>query len=428
MINMKKLIVILLSVILCVSYLAAREPNQLIIVAYDGISGIPVGTNYYHAAAGGSYLGTGVVKDETNKDSIGFTDNEMIGLIQFYYYNSSYYHYAQDITMDGKIRVTVTCPNGFYLTSQSNPNYKRPFQILVRSSWNGGTSQLITEDSPTIDFDINNNDGEFHLDVVISLPGETNNTTKECTVTTNGKSVIYSLNDLDDYSAVVTFDVEYLDDDGNVIEDESGNALKKSVTLPFSGYYDSSVNNPQPSDDAVSMNIIMNSEAYNIDIKNKRGVWIPIGELYFNLMIGKAFSTEKKAAIFFSSSENPDDTNAKTFTMVHDDVGATTPLTSQNSIGFTLRTVDMNDSSSVKTFNGNSSFDENKTSDYIYFSSSDLEIDYMYTYYAGYRNQNQVRSYYRYAGRIEIMLDNNDITMHEGRYTETIYVHVMVYQ
>lgn len=427
---MKKIFLLSILLLFALFTVFAADP-QLLIVAYDGISGIPVGTNYYHAAEGGEYMdGT---KSAATKDSKNFTNDEMIGLIQFHCVSNNS---AVSISMKGKITVTVNCPNGFYLVSQSDPNYKRPFQILLRSSW--GSSQLITEDNPTLTFDVDMSYiYELHFDVAISLPGTTENSTKECTVTKDGgKTVIYSLKDGTDYSAVVTFDVKY------VPSDSSANTIKDSVTLPFSGYYDSTKDEPKPKTleknggDGVSMSIILNSEAYNIDIKNRRGVWIPIGELYFNMMIGKHLYTDTKAAIFFSSSENPTDKSAEKFTMVHDEVGATTVLSSQNSIGFKLRVIDDENTSNITTFYGDTYFDTDNvsSSDYIYFyydsdkDLSKLKTDYMSSYYTYSRSEDQVRSYFRYSGKIEIMLDNNGITMHQGRYTETIYVHVMVYK
>lgn len=424
----KKSLSLLLLVFICIfSIFAAQTPNQLVIVAYDGVSGIPVGANYFHADTGGVWKWK--TKSSSNASSKDYSDTEMIGLIQFYYVEGSS---RQNIAMNGTITVTITCPNGFYLTSQSNPNYKRPFEILLSpGDWTTEGSKKVTEDQPTQTFTINvNSRNHVHFDVVISLPGETENSTKECTVTSStGKTTIYPLDDLSDYSAVVTFDVTYTPTEGE--------AKSETLTLPFSGYYDSSVKTPSPHTtsngyDGVSMNIILNSEAYNIDIENKRGTWIPIGDFYFNMMLGQIdeeSDTSKKAAIFFSTSENPWDTNAEKFTMVHDDVKTNTPLTTQNSIEFTLRTVNLDKTSEIMTFDGTTYFEKSDGAtgseiDETKYIIPDFTADKMYDYYS---DGKSVRGYFNYKGRIEIMLDNNDITMLQGRYTETIYVHVMVY-
>lgn len=441
---MKKISVISIFILLCICTITAvpggwsgggsgggssststtrQNPNKLLIVAYDGVSGIPVGANYFHAAAGASYYGD---KSKTDESSSYYNDTQMIGLIQFLYVSTTN-NKTSPVKMNGTITVTITCPNGFYLTSQSNPNYKRPFEILIAPA--GANSILITEDQPTQSWTVNSEPsvGHYHCDVVLSLPGTTKNDTKECVVTSStGKTTSYPLANLSDYSAVVTFDVkyEYKDSDNNT------QVLEKTLTIPFSGYYDGTTSpSPNTSGDGVSMNIILNSEAYNIDIENKRGVWIPVGEFYFNMMLGQVTTTNRKAAIFFSSSEDPYDTSAQLFTMVHDDVKATTPLTTQNSINFTLRTVSLENSSDIKTFDGTTYFPKSAssvTSDFLknLINPTTVITDKMYD---GYSDNKSLRSYYRYSGRIEIMLDNNDITMLQGRYTETIYVHVMVY-
>ena len=446
---MKKIVLISFVLFISIFSCFATAPNTLVIVPYDAVSGIPVGTNLYHSQAGGVWGFKS--KLDSDADSPNFSDKEMIGLIQFMYVDEDGSPQVSNITMNGTITVTITCPNGFYLTSQSNPYYKRPFQILLRPNngddgWTTQKSKMVTEDQPTQTFTVNVTDrNHVHFDVAISLPGKTENSTKECTVTSStGQTTIYPLADLTDYSAVVTFDVKYegTDEDGNEV------VLEKTLTIPFSGYYDSTATSQSPHTrtenyDGVSMNIILNSEAYNIDIKNKRGTWIDIGEFYFNMMLGQT-TTEPDtiAVIFFSSSENPYDTSAEKFTMVHDDVTASTPLTTQNSIGFTLKTTNIDNTSETKEFDGTTYLKTNgdgtlsSEDDYIipkfteykmYDFYSHNATDYWGDTYVARGDGVSLRSTLRYSGRIEIKLDNNDITMLQGRYTETIYVHVMVY-
>ena len=423
---MKKIIVLSLSLLFTVFALSAT--NQCIIVAYDGVSGIPVGANYYHADAGGAWDEDKNRNPSAYPNSKGYGATEMIGLIQFLNENNGS---VSNITLNGTITVSIYCPNGFYLTSQSNPNYKRPFEIILAPSanWSKEGSKKVSAESPTQSFTVNKTIAHVHFDVVIRLPGTTDDTTKECTV----NNVVYPLIEEDDYSSVVTFEVKYYPSGSSTA------TITKSLTVPFSGYYspstkDTSAHNGDKYAN-ISMNILMNSEAYNIDMKNKCNVWIPIGELYFNMMFGKKLqsSVTKNAAIFFSSSENPLDENAEIFTMVHDDVGVDMPLSSLNSKTFTLRVVSEADGS-YRTFDGTTWFDDSLSDTemdekYIYFNNDDVKTDYMYDYYTTEGSKaEQVRSYYRYSGRIEIMLSDNDVTMYEGRYTETVYVHIMVYQ
>ena len=422
---MKKILVLSLLLLLVIFSVSAADNYQCIIVAYDGVSGIPIGSENYLADTDGTW-------GSKNDSKSNYGDTDMIGLIQFLNVTGDSH---STITLNGKITVTIQCPNGYYLTSQSNPNYKRPFEIVLFPNSNriSGGAKKISENSPTAEFTVNGTYDHFHFDVVIRLPGDVDDNTQECTV----GNVAYPLIEEDDYASVVTFDVKYYPSGSSTA------TITKTVTIPFAGYYKKGQTAAHNGDGYanISMSIIMNSEAYNIDMKNKCGVWIPIGELYFNMMFGKKLksSVTKKAAIFFSTSEDPFDKNAETFTMVHDevhdDVGVDVPLSSLNSKTFTLRVVSDEDGT-YRTFDGKTYFntdytEENMDKYYIFFNQADVKTDYMWDYYqqdTDYEKAKQVRSYYRYSGKIEIMLADNDITMHEGRYTETIYVHVMVYQ
>ena len=430
---MKKLSVILvLSLIAISAVLAAVNVDTMMVVPYNGISGIPVGSNYYHSDTSGTWE-TYYVKNKSNPEkSVNYTDEEMLGIIMFL--NKDNTSNGNDVVMKGKITVTVTCANGFYLQSQSNPNYKRPFEITLYGK-DGG--HKISESEPTFTVDLSselvgNDPGnkQIHYDVCIRLPGTVNYTTNECTK----DGVIYPLSELSDYSAVVTFNVKY--------EPSSGygtTTVEKNVTLPFAGYYKSE-EKAYSEQGTVSMSIVLNSDAYNIDIKNKIGQTVSLGSIYYTMMLGKDINyTSQNTAIFLSSSPDPEDKSETKFALVKDDLKATDAHTALNSIGFKIKVTSYEDTSSSVTFDGTTYFDKSLAPSKIStvsgspgdrkkatqtLTSTDYIIPNLYTEYMASGN----RSYFYYSGSMELELDDNVITMLEGRYTETVYVHVMSYK
>lgn len=423
------------------TYDFSNEPNTINIIPFNAVSGIPVGSDFYKSDEKGEW----VSGSPTSTKGVNYTNDEMIGIIMFMRTVGTS---TGQVDMNGNITVTVTCPNGFYLQSQSNPNYKVPFEIMLFDSWNSNGSQghKISEAEPTINVSINNKSAggttdnqQFHFDVVIRLPGTVDTTTNECTK----DGVIYPLAALDDYSAVVTISVKYKCTPPTTTTGET-NVQEKTVTVPFGGYYDGSAN-PTAKEGTVSMNIVLNSEASNIDIQNKLGKTINIGSLYYAMMVAKNpnySTTSLNSAIFLSSSSDPYDTSATKFALVKDDVGATEALTSLNSVGFKLKVTSYEDGTS-RTFDGTTYFptsgftpsenisvasgnpgDRNKSTQTLtsyVFIIPDMYAEYMAAY-----NDKQV--YFSYSGSIELELDDNVVTMQSGRYIETVYVHVMAYK
>lgn len=445
---MKRILaIILLSMVLISSIFAANGPTSLLVIPYDGISGIPLGSNYYDSDVGGTWAaglpsGNKYTPNTSKTDRANYTDTEMLGIIMFL--NS-----GTTVSMKGTITITITCPNGFYLQSQSNPNYKRPFEIMIFDSWNskGDKGTKISEAEPTKTITLSSavtessdTNAQIHFDVVLRLPGTVNYGTDECLK----DGILFPLSELDDYSAVVTFNVKYEPDSGY------GDALETTVTLPFSGFYESNQSTTAQKQ-AVSMSVVLNSEASSIDIKNKLGKTINIGSIYYNMMVGtdsdykNVSSTTNNAAIFFSSSSDPYDQNATKFALVKDDIGATDALTSLNSIGFKLKVTSYEDNTSV-TFDGTTYFvspvgsgtsmstvsgspGERKKSEQVITSTEyiipNLYKEYMKSYSGG---AYESRTYFYYSGLIELILDDNVVTMQSGRYIETVYVHVMAYK
>ena len=108
--------------------------------------------------------------------------------------------------------------------------------------------------------------------------------------------------------------------------------------------------------------------------------------------------------------------------MKKDDLAFNAPLTSVNSIGFTVRLTDTN--GNVNLFEGD---------EYVSSSISSIpdnfvnvsEVTLVKFGDADYTHPNV--SYKQYQAEISIMLDSVDTTLLSGRYEEEIYCHVLIF-
>lgn len=408
---------------------------------YYAFAGIPVGSDAYKGGDGwtennNKYDVTTWKPKGTYKDKI--TDAEMIGLFKVT-------GLASNIT--SPITVTVSTPNGLYMESQSEPAYRRPIEIWLFPKYDGSNQSAVqlSEDnksqaffsdaSSTKKYPYNN----VWFDVALVLPGKLNTSTNEIEVTAkDGTVTYYRLVDATDYSCLATFTVTY-------------GTKSETITIPFTGYYDSTKNtdgNGQYKMECdVSMNIVMNSNAYNINMKDDQGKWIDIGEISvlagaeYQPINGAVVLNPQYPVVFFSSSPNPL-TQGDEFVMTLDSLKATDALTSQNSLGFDLRvgvpeltsTVDeaAYSQTGYLTFDGTAFMNSTllgytDTSTYKQkFADAGFIIPHKYTASTSHGGTHKDTVYYAYSSRLEMQLDTSDVTMVAGRYTGDIYVHVLL--
>ena len=382
---------------------------------YNGFSGIPIGSKYYKGGknwsrdynepGGGPGLGQDGVDTYANK--------EMIALIGLYGIENTYYNDKTPFTL------SISCPNGMYMTSMSNPEFKRPFKLYFYPvvKWETdkkgttGTHFELSNDSPVINYypsqdaklPVSKSSEKWSIwfDVVLYLPGEVN-TSNDRLIDDDG--TIYPLIKASDYSAIVTLSILF-----------EGADAPMDMVIPFTGYYDGSekpVNNAQL---PVSLGVETYPAAYNINLSaENRGQWISVGKV--NLLLNGS----KNLAMFLSSSPSADIAGEK-FVMVKDDLGYDTQLTSVNSINFEVQMVDS--SGVTKLFDGTDKVDlagsiTSLPSNFISLVGKSTSVYF--------NSQQTTMTYSQYEGEMQVKLERSDVTLLEGRYEGEIYIHVLV--
>ena len=396
-----------------------------------------------------------------------YSDAEMIAMGGVYDITP----YDEPGSFDEPLTVTITCPNDFYLVSQSNPAYKRPFEIILRQSnamggiksehrdliWNddsstsydinGGRSEPMLFSEPisedlTFDYDLaaaenssffnftkqdaingsyNNGDTEvrvycgFWFDLIINLPMDSYDAIRDA-ITVDG--VTYPLIEANDYTAIVTITISY-------------EGRSKSITIPFSGYYD---RGSVELESTASLIVDTYASAGNLSIESDRGVWVPVGKMDFMAFKGTEANQStmlqwSNPKIFISSSSDPTVNSTGEFKLVHTNVRYDTPLTDSNSIGFTVRARSLTSggNTAVATFRG-----EDTISSITGTGGGGISVSQIASYSdAGNINnitgghQNASLNYYSYSGEIDVMLDPGDNIMYEGVYKGNMYIHVI---
>ncbi|MDD6840541.1 MAG: hypothetical protein PUD65_04445, partial [Spirochaetales bacterium] len=156
----KKLMFIFIFILSIASVLSAMNSAGS---TFNGFSGIPIGSIYYQ---GGQWRSDGESKVEYS------SDNEMIALISFW-------DITEPSSRSKPFTISISCPNGMYMTSISNPTFKRPFEIEFNPSYKSGNTVRgngfkLSNDNPVYQFYMNTNYNNFWFDVVVCLPVKNN--------------------------------------------------------------------------------------------------------------------------------------------------------------------------------------------------------------------------------------------------------------
>ena len=273
------------------------------------------------------------------------------------------------IPKDGvSLRVQATCDTNFEFVSQSNPIYRRPFEIEIiprarttnrdnngynnydtgnpyvkevvqlKPGNNECTIDLGTSDNNIYIDNISGNDLITMLaaDIILVLPFDYAKDDGGYFVGgLEYGNAVYALADLNDYTAVVTLSltlqIEYYK------EGDSSGALytheeNKVLTIPFAGYYSSNAGTgiTTTTDDSINLYVDPTSEAANLNLK-EQGTWITVGNIQFiyndasfipNSNKGKepgsVLTNSDVVRLFLSASPHPDIESANTFRMVHE--------------------------------------------------------------------------------------------------------------
>lgn len=298
---------------------------------------------------------------------------------------------------DISLEVTATCDSDFEFVSQSNPIYRRPFEIEIipRVAINGvgdgitttekiykmnSTNNQVTikiPNDPPNDHQGQNNVAMIAADMTLVLPYDYANYASDGGYFSGGltyNNATYSLADASDYTAVVTItltlniDYSYTYNGSSVTKTYNETRV---LTIPFSGFY-SSAGSQDVRDDSISLYVNANSNAANLNLA-RQGEWINVGSIQFlyndsnkifkdkvNTNTGTLMDSNADIVrIFLSNSPYPFVQADSKFRMVHENA---TSISNTNSLGFEARIVGTgsdrgdisieNKNSNVVTFDG----------------------------------------------------------------------------
>lgn len=369
---------------------------------------------------------------------------------------------------DISLEVTATCDSDFEFVSQSNPIYRRPFEIEIipRVAINGvgdgitttekinkmnSTNNQVTikiPNDPPNDHSGQNNVAMIAADMTLVLPYDYANYASDGGYFSGGltyNNATYSLADASDYTAVVTITLtlninySYTYNNQNISNTYTDTRV---LTIPFSGFY-SSAGSQDVRDDSISLHVSANSNAANLNLA-RQGEWITVGsiEFLYNDRDGvptsafNNFSTNADIVrIFLSNSAYPSVQADSRFRMIHEN--ATSVITDNNSLAFDARIVGTGaDSGDISVENPNSNeviFDglawegnistaeKNDTYDAVKtvcnfgtISNNMLNADRVQVY----------RHFHTFEGVIDIRFAKSNM-LAAGRYKGYIYVHAV---
>ena len=115
----KSIILAFILIIIFIEHLAAV---YLEVAPYNGAYGVAMANPYYK---GGDYNG-GTNPEDPFDDATDYSNDELIAIGGFVELTKEEY---DSIYRNEPLKVSVSCPNGLYFVSQSNPAFKRPFEL-----------------------------------------------------------------------------------------------------------------------------------------------------------------------------------------------------------------------------------------------------------------------------------------------------------
>lgn len=426
---MKRRILIVLLIFICSSVLSASVGIR--IYPYSGAYGVPLNSTQHTYDSTNTeqifkWEGSSDDNLKFNGTTNRYSNAEMIAFIGF-----------GDVSLEEirnkPLEVVITCNGGFYFVSQSNPAFKRPFQLVFVPASNSlsgdngrGTPRIfsdsdemrITIDNPREDLGISSfSTGELHGDLVLILPGTVDTNSDVLTVDTNRGTEHYPLIEADDYSALVTITVSHGTD-------------YETITIPFSGFYDRTYDPSEKRDDSCNLYVEAYGAAGSLDINRDKGRYIPVGKIDFIMDAGiypdgATYNPSRKnqPLIFASSSRNPEE-NAGKFRLVHEKVTYDTPLTTRNCVEYSVRIRDVGTTGTStgllsSEFTGEENIKTGDSSTWIHPSMEVVSYDTTKEPFNG-------RIYYNYTGEIDVEISHDaSAVMDQGAYYDSIYLHVV---
>lgn len=411
-------------------------------------------TDYHIIAIGGAYnIPYGDVVVDSSSDDYDARNSELLKKLDFSDNTENTINISRNsITLT----VTAECSSNFEFVSQSNPIYRRPFEIEIipRVSLNGfsnpsteyiyplgNSSNTMTVDIPAnVSDDYNNRLEMIAADMVIVLPYDYSKYGSGGGYFSGGltyNNATYALADLNDYTAVVTMTVTLSFDYSYRVNGQWVNKTysdTRVMTIPFSGYYSSSGSGDKL-EESISLFVSPTNSAANLDLR-VQGRWITVGNLTFMYIDNSVPAVDNSNAdivsIFLSSSPYPNVQGSSEFRMIHEN--ATNVITNTNSLGFTARITgtgaDYNDISLGSSVSNTVEFDGLAYTENImhYNANGDIagDKDVVKTLcnYGYVSNVPAERHFHTFEGEVQIMFDESDM-LQAGIYRGYVYVHAV---
>ena len=487
---MKKLIVLFTYILFCCLSLSAWSHSGnvwLAITPRDGAYGVNIASTKYRsdlASVQSQNYWAGFDLSDVTSDgeysddniiAVGSINDEREPVRTTSGATDYYVQYSLDCqSMD----IEVTCSNGeFCFVSESNPTYKRPFELMVFYEKHIATSSSAEKVSARGFYNVKNppEDGlstpgqtvsggtwgagvsaaevlsYTHFNLVLALPGEEDE---------NGNleynNHTYPLINADDYTAVVTITLT------------SDNAATQIISIPFSGYFNGFNENVNSKhDDVVSVSINRYPAASNLDIKalsnpNDSPSSVPVAHITMMYYYGDPNRDEatygnslnpEDVKMFFSASNNPT-SGSNGFELLHSSVNYSTVHNEYNSIGYTISantsgavnasgelevqytnpsTLDSIPASGGSvSFTGSEYYDSGSllggNSTFLYPTVYHAFSSFGDTAEAAYNDRNHYWQYAMWESDVYLTMDKRKSEqqhMFAGRYTSTVYFHVI---
>ena len=412
---MRRALILISSIFISVACYA----ENVVIAPFSGVFGVNIASTLYQ---GGHDKWVGTKLSEMKDPKTQYTDDHMIASAGVFNTDDPEASYT----------VYVSCPNGMYFRSQTNPNYIRPFELLVLPRFDGsdgpfsGDARILSDSGDSIKITYNDAVDDTPVksglwcDILLVLPFDEPPVAGTSYITYKG--IRYPLAQAEDYTALVTI---------TITSNETG--LSDSIVIPFSGYYDGFPESGK-GDQTVSLLFTPTGNAANMNIVSDSGRDVSIGHIDFLLDSTDEIDREHGTInphdpgyvkIFFSSSNSPYDTAADEFRFVHSSVGPSTVLTNYNSIGYTITVageeeVTDNPRGGFRIFEGTDHLDPDS------FDVANAIVP-KRTLEEGVVSINpRKREYFEYHGDVNVRIDPlEERTMLPGRYTSTVYMHVV---
>lgn len=427
-------------IFMTVSSLAAVT-GQIGLTPYTGMYGLNMASMKYQGGTDTWVHGT--VDNLTPEQSMStYTNDHIIALGGVYDIKAGA---GETINSENTFyEISVNCPGGFYLRSQSHPSSIRPFYLKLISRYDspagvttGEVIEIRNDGQPeTIRWNDNSSSNATRMwfDLILVLPNDSESVINSGFIVAD--NIQYPLMQATDYTALVTISITF-------------NGRSQSISIPFSGFYDGDTASFKGAN-TVSLMFTPTGRAANMVIGEY--VNVPVGHIDFMMDVtteggdsltdagdmpsNENYHNDSAVRLFLSASPDPT-ISTGSFLLRHSSVRSNTVLTDYNSIGYKviLRGDESDGNGSGNT--SDNSHVSSKTrefdgSDYILSNKTIQNDNAVYPVRHVTKKEESltvtsrnIREYFEYHGDIEVLINRPTTVMLPGAYTSNVYIHVV---